>query len=166
MKNRFLSSTWRWPPRVETCCSNFNLHNYSCVDGNFYDIYIYNELNYLSFVTIEFQSHHMLIGICGTISKESIICYMLSVVEWRGVLPYKLCIFGRSDTISVEWWTELAFRFIGVQHGVSFFGGRKNLALLAPGTTGCGERREVGVPLVWTFSATWSNVLREAERSY
>ena len=32
----------RWPPRVETCC-NFNLHNYSCVDGNFY--VIYNKLN-------------------------------------------------------------------------------------------------------------------------
>ena len=38
-KNRFLSSTWRWPPRVKTCCSNFNLHNYTCVDGNFYVIY-------------------------------------------------------------------------------------------------------------------------------
>ena len=42
-KNRFLSSTWRWPPRVETCCSNFNLHKYSCVDRNFY--VIYNKLN-------------------------------------------------------------------------------------------------------------------------
>ena len=31
------------PPRVETCCSNFNLHNYICVDGNFY--VIYNKLN-------------------------------------------------------------------------------------------------------------------------
>jgi len=29
-----------------------------------------------------------------------------------------------------------------------FFWREKNLALLAPGTTGCGERREVGVPLV------------------
>ena len=33
------------PPKVKACC-NFNLHNYSCVDGYFY--VIYNKLTLLA----------------------------------------------------------------------------------------------------------------------
>ena len=69
-KNRFLSSTWRWPPRVETCCSNFNLHNYSCVDGNFY--VIYNKLNdfhttgWILLVVTQISVHSLAVQVTGT----------------------------------------------------------------------------------------------------
>ena len=74
--NLLVISNWRWPLRVETCCSNFNLHNYSCVDGNFY--VIYNKLN-------DFHTTGWILLILVCISVTDIICY---IIRFRELIKY------------------------------------------------------------------------------